>query len=70
MAIKTFEQFEHNKLTEIINKYEDFEKQSWEFAKWVFEQEEGREPNINNDRDLNAVSLLQVGINWARKYCK
>lgn len=53
------------------NKVEnDFDKENYEFAKWVFEKEEGRKPNMNDTKDMNAVSLLEVGIKYSRNYGK
>jgi hypothetical protein len=70
MAIKRFKQFEENKLTQIINKHDDFDRQNYEFAKWIFQKEEGREPNMNNDKDMNAVAIIEVGVRYTRNYSK
>ena len=66
MALKTFEQYGSNKLAEIISNYDDFDRQNYEFAKWIFLQEEGRKPNMNTDKDMNAVAILEVGVRYTR----
>ena len=72
MALKKFEQFEtdNNKLKEIINTYDDFDEQNYEFAKWIFQQEENREPDMDTTKDMNCVAMLEVGVRYARNYNK
>jgi len=72
MALKKFEQFEtdNNKLKEIINTYDDFDEQNYEFAKWIFTQEEGREADMDTVKDMNCVAMLEVGVRYARNYNK
>lgn len=47
---------------EAIHGYSDLEKYAWEKAKHKFLQEEGREANLNDSKDLLVVSAIQVGI--------
>lgn len=53
-------------MKQIIEQYEDFDVQNYEFAKVVFEKEEGRKPNMNNTQDMNLVATLEVGIKYTR----
>jgi hypothetical protein len=52
----------------VISSLNDFDEQNYEFAKWIFEKEEGREPNMNNTKDMNAVAMLEVGVRYTRNY--
>lgn len=52
----------------VISSLNDFDEQNYEFAKWIFEQEEGREPNMNDTKDMNAVAMLEVGVRYTRNY--
>lgn len=45
---------------------EDFDLENYYFAEEVFEKEEGRKPNMNDTKDMNAVAILEVGIRYAR----
>jgi len=44
----------------------DYDEDNYNFAVKVFKQEEGRSPNMNNIKDMNAVAMLEVGIRYAR----
>lgn len=48
-------------IPKVINEVE-IEEFAWEEAKIKFTKEEGREPNINNEKDCNIVGFLQEGI--------
>lgn len=41
---------------------DDSEQQSWEEACEYFEKSQGRQPNLLNDKDILAVSGIQLGI--------
>lgn len=68
--IKTINQL--NKLSENSNisdiNTDDLDEKDFYFAKWIFEQEEGRAPNMNNMKDMNAVAMIEVGVRYARNY--
>jgi hypothetical protein len=49
---------------------DNFDESNYEFAKWVFEKEEGRKPNMNDTTEMNLVATLEVGIRYARNYKK
>lgn len=44
-----------------------YEKRTWDIAKELFEDEEGRLPNCNNDKDLLAVSAIDIGYRAAQE---
>ena len=48
--------------TVVDTKYED-----WGTAMKIFKDEEGREPNCNDNKDLTVVAALQIGITAGRK---
>ncbi len=51
-----------------IRGFEDFDEQNYEFAKWVFEKEEGRKPNMNDTKEMVLVAALEVGIRYTRNH--
>jgi len=55
----TFKSIDHN--------YWD-EDDNYESAKDAFEYSEGRKPNMNITKDSNAVSAIQLGIEYARNH--
>lgn len=57
-------------LNEIIYNFGDFDEQNYEFAKWIFEKEEGRKPNMNDAKDMNAVATIEVGVRYTRTQLK
>jgi hypothetical protein len=53
-------------LTDLDNISDDFDQQNFEYAMYVFEQEESRKPDMNDVKDMNAVAILEVGIRYTR----
>ena len=45
---------------------QDNDIQDWDFAKQIFEIEESRKPNINEMKDMTAVSFIQAGVRHQR----
>jgi len=56
------------KLKKQVSVSTDEDEENYEFAKKVFEIEEGYEPNMDHWKEMNAVATLQVGIKYGRKY--
>ena len=55
-------------ISDVISSFEDFDEQNYEFAKIIFQKEEGREPNMNDTKDMNLVAALEVGVRYTRIY--
>lgn len=55
-------------IAELLNTIHDFDEQNYEIAKLIFENEEGRKPNMNDPTEMNVVATLEVGIRNARNY--
>jgi hypothetical protein len=67
--IKRFNESEENlNISDVISSFDDFDEQNYEIAKWIFEQEEGRKPNMNDTQDMNVVAMLEVGVRYTRNY--
>lgn len=76
--IKTAKDLEQGKITEteaqmlllglfgVSGSFSD--EENYQLALTVFEREEGRKPNMNTTKDMNAVAILEVGIRYARNY--
>ena len=47
---------------------ETTDEKNYEFAKLIFETEEGRPPDMNAASDMNIVAILEAGIRYARLY--
>lgn len=54
-------------LDDIIIEFDDFDEQNFEFAKVIFEIEEGRQPNMNIVEEMNLVATIEIGIRHTRK---
>jgi hypothetical protein len=52
----------------VISSFDDFDEQNYEIAKIIFIKEEGREPNMNDTKDMNLVAALEVGVRYTRNY--
>ena len=67
--IQSFNEHQENlNISDVISSFDDRDEQNFEFAKWIFEREEGRKPNFNDVKDMNAVAMLEVGIRYTRNY--
>ena len=49
-----------------IDKDIDEDTENYEFAKYVFEQEEGEKPNMNKASIARVVGEIEVGIRYQR----
>lgn len=66
--MKKFTQYiNENMDISLTNNSDDFDSQNYEYAKWIFEKEESRPPNMNNIQDMRMVSSIEVGIRYTRK---
>ena len=59
---------ENLNISDVISNFSDGDEQNFVFAKWIFKQEEGREADMNNNKDMNAVAMLEVGVRYTRNY--
>ena len=67
--IQSFNEHQENlNISDVISSFSDRDEQNFEFAKWIFKQEEGREADMNNNKDMNAVAMLEVGVRYTRNY--
>lgn len=67
--IRSFNEHQENlNISDVISSLPDRDEQNYEFAKWIFAQEEGREANMNNVKDMNVVAMLEVGVRYTRNY--
>lgn len=66
--IKRFNENSELNISDVISSFSDTDEQNYEFAKWIFKQEEGREADMNNNKDMNAVAILEVGVRYTRNY--
>ncbi len=55
-------------ISDVISSFDDFDEQNYEIAKIIFFKEEGREPNMNDTKDMNLVAALEVGVRYTRNY--
>jgi hypothetical protein len=53
---------------EEIKSKENFftDEDNYNYALTVFEKEEGRKPNMNNEKDMNIIAVLETGIRYGR----
>ncbi len=67
--IQSFNEHQENlNISDVISSFEDFDEQNYEIAKIIFQKEEGREPNMNDVKDMNLVAALEVGVRYTRNY--
>lgn len=53
------------RVNEMLDK-KDFDSENYKFAKEIFLKEEGREPNMNDEKDSLVVSILEIGIRYTK----